>query len=166
MTKPSAPKSLDFGLRVGQAAPAFKVISDTGESLSLAQFKGQAVVLYFYPKDSTPGCTVEACDFRDSMNRVARAGAVVLGVSRDSVASHQKFKTKYQINFPLLADIDGKLCEAYGVWQEKVLYGRKSMGIVRSTFLIDAKGKIAALWPKVRVDGHVAEVLAAAKALG
>ena len=148
-------------LRVGQSAPQFQCVADSGAVISLQSLLGNPVVLYFYPKDSTPGCTIEACDFRDSMNRAAAAGAVVLGVSRDSVASHVKFKEKYGLNFPLLADTDGKLCEAYGVWQEKVLYGRKSMGIVRSTFLIDAQGKIAAVWPKVRVEGHVAEVLEA-----
>jgi peroxiredoxin Q/BCP len=148
-------------LSVGESAPQFQCVADSGAMISLRSLLGNPVVLYFYPKDSTPGCTIEACDFRDSMNRAAAVGAVVLGVSRDSVASHVKFKEKYGLNFPLLADTDGKLCEAYGVWQEKVLYGRKSMGIVRSTFLIDAKGKIAAIWPKVRVEGHVAEVLEA-----
>lgn len=152
--------------QVGTVAPSFSCVSDAESVVTLSGLKGKPVVLYFYPKDSTPGCTIEACDFRDSMNRVVAAGAVVLGVSRDTVASHLKFKTKYQLNFPLLADVDGKLCEAYGVWQEKVLYGRRSMGIVRSTFLIDKKGKIAAVWPKVKVDGHVSEVLAELSKLG
>lgn len=144
---------------VGSKAPAFKGIDDSGAQVSLAQFSGRPVVVYFYPKDSTPGCTVEACDFRDSMSRLVAAGAAVIGVSRDSVASHVKFKTKYHLNFPLIADEDGKICESFGAWQEKSLYGRKFMGIVRSTFLIDGAGKIAAVWPKVKVDGHVADVL-------
>jgi len=120
-------------------------------------------VLYFYPKDMTSGCTQQACDFRDNMNRVAASGAVVLGVSADSVESHVKFKEKQGLNFPLLSDPEKKVLNAYGVWQQKSLYGRKFMGIVRTTFIIDGKGKIAKVFPKVKVAGHVDEVLAALK---
>jgi peroxiredoxin Q/BCP len=151
---------------IGGKAPAFKCADETGKVISLSKFAGKPVVLYFYPKDDTPGCTVEACDFRDSLQRLKAAGVTVLGVSRDSGVSHQKFKTKHGLNFPLLADVDGKVCEAYGAWQEKSLYGRKFMGIVRCTFLIDSSGKIAALWPKVKVAGHVDEVLEAIGQLG
>ena len=146
-------------LEVGAVAPAFQVADDQGKLVSLATFGGKKVVLYFYPKDDTPGCTREACDFRDSMNRLQSSDTVVLGVSKDSVASHQKFKTKYGLNFPLLADVEGALCEAYGVWQEKKNYGKTYMGIVRSTFVIDRKGKIARVFSNVKVDGHVAAVL-------
>lgn len=147
----------------GDKAPAFKLTDDSGETVSLADFKGRKVVLYFYPKDNTPGCTTQACAFRDNLNRLGKSGAVVLGVSADSVESHRKFKEKQGLNFPLLSDPDHKALDAYGVWQEKSLYGRKFMGIVRSTFLIDANGKIAKVFPKVKVNGHVDEVLAALK---
>ena len=139
---------------LGGKAPGFKCADETGKVISLGDFAGNPVVLYFYPKDDTPGCTVEACDFRDSLKRLKSAGVTVLGVSRDSETSHQKFKIKHGLNFPLLADVDGKVCEAYGAWQEKSLYGRKFMGIVRCTFLIDSNGKIAGLWPKVKVAGQ------------
>jgi len=151
------------GLQPGDKAPAFKLADETGKPVSLSDFKGKQVVLYFYPKDSTPGCTTEACDFRDNLNRIAKTGAVVLGVSADSSESHRKFKEKQGLNFPLLSDPDKKAIEAYGVWQEKSLYGRKFMGIVRSTFIIDGKGSIAKVFPKVKVAGHVDEVLAALK---
>ena len=118
------------------------------------------MVLYFYPKDTTPGCTTQACGFRDNLNRFAKSGAAVLGVSADSVESHRKFKDKQGLNFPLLSDPDHKALDAYGVWQEKSLYGRKFMGIVRTTFVIDEDGKIAKVFPKVKVNGHVDEVLA------
>src|SRR3954470_14631255 len=130
------------GPQAGDKAPAFKLADENGKTVSLADFKGKQVVLYFYPKDSTPGCTTEACDFRDNLNRIAKTGAVVLGVSADSSESHRKFKEKQGLNFPLLSDPDRKAIEAYGVWQEKSLYGRKFMGIVRSTFIIDGKGSI------------------------
>jgi len=148
-------------LEVGNTAPAFQVADDQGNTLSLAQFAGKKVVLYFYPKDDTPGCTREACDFRDSMNRLKSGDTVVLGVSKDSVASHQKFKTKYGLNFPLLADVEGALCQAYGVWQEKKNYGKTYMGIVRSTFVIDQSGRIVKAFSNVKVDGHVDAVLSA-----
>jgi peroxiredoxin Q/BCP len=148
-------------LKEGDKAPAFQLESDEGTKIALKDLKGKAVVLYFYPKDLTPGCTQEACDFRDSSARLKKAGAVVLGVSRDSVESHRKFAGKHELNFPLLSDPDGKVCEAYGVWQEKSLYGRKFMGIVRTTFVISPEGRIARLFPKVKVNGHVDEVLEA-----
>jgi peroxiredoxin Q/BCP len=145
----------------GSKAPAFTLESDTGEKVSLKDFAGKQVVLYFYPKDMTPGCTQEACDFRDSHARLKRRGAVVLGISKDSVASHGKFKSKHELPFTLLSDPEGKVCEAYGVWKEKSLYGRKFMGIERTTFVIGADGKIARIFPKVKVKGHVDEVLEA-----
>ncbi len=148
-------------LKVGSKAPSFSLQSDEGEKVSLKDFAGKTVVLYFYPKDMTPGCTQQACDFRDAAPAARKKGVVVLGVSKDSVESHQKFKTKQKLNFPLLSDPEGKVCEAYGVWQEKSLYGRKFMGIVRTTFVIGPTGKIEAIYPKVKVTGHVKEVLAA-----
>jgi peroxiredoxin Q/BCP len=146
-------------LKEGGKAPAFSLESDSGEKVSLKDFKGKTVVLYFYPKDMTPGCTQQACDFRDSLARLKKTGAVVLGVSRDSVERHGKFIAKYGLTFPLLADADGKVCEAYGVWKEKSLYGRKFMGIERSTFIISPEGKIEKIFSKVKVKGHVDEVL-------
>jgi peroxiredoxin Q/BCP len=151
------------GPRPGDKAPAFRLPDENGKPVSLSDFKGKKVVLYFYPKDATPGCTTEACDFRDNLNRLAKAGAAVLGVSADSVESHRKFKEKQGLNFPLLSDPDRQAIEAYGVWQEKSLYGRRFMGIVRSTFIIDEKGLVASVFPKVKVAGHVDEVLAALK---
>jgi thioredoxin-dependent peroxiredoxin len=150
-------------IREGAAAPAFALESDSGETVRLKDFKGQRVILYFYPKDSTPGCTQEACDFRDSLTRLRKLGVAVLGVSKDSVESHRKFKEKQCLNFPLLSDPDGKACEAYGVWKEKSLYGRKFMGIERSTFVISPAGKIEKIFPKVKVKGHVDELLAVCK---
>lgn len=145
-------------LDVGSPAPAFSAPDDTGKTVKLADFKGQKLVLYFYPKDDTPGCTTEACDFRDNFKALAKLGVAVLGVSKDSVASHVKFKKKYDLNFPLLSDEDGKMCAAYDVWVEKSMYGKKYMGIERSTFLIDETCKIAALWRKVSVTGHVDDI--------
>lgn len=147
------------GLKEGDRAPAFSLLSDTGETVSLRDFKGRDVVLFFYPKDATPGCTTEACDFRDSLARFSKLKVAVLGVSKDSVESHRKFKEKQGLNFPLLSDTDGKACEAYGVWQEKSLYGRKFMGIVRTTLVIGGDGRIRKVFPKVKVGGHVAAVL-------
>ena len=154
-------RPVDTMVEVGQVATGFTLPADDGSRVSLQDFRGKKVVLYFYPKDDTPGCTKEACSFRDNLGRVTTKGAVVLGVSRDDEDSHVKFKEKYHLNFPLLSDTDGRVTEAYGVWQEKNLYGRKSMGIVRTTFLIDEKGRIAKIWPKVKVEGHTDEVLAA-----
>lgn len=145
---------------VGSKAPAFKLPASTGTTISLKEYLGKHVVLYFYPRDDTPGCTTEACGFRDEIGNFESSDTVVLGVSTDSVASHQKFATKFSLPFPLLADEDHAIAEKYGVWVEKNMYGKKSMGIQRATFLIDKTGKIAAAWPKVKVDGHVAEVAA------
>lgn len=146
-------------LKVGQKAPPFTLFDDNGQKVSLSDFKGQKVVLYFYPKDDTPGCTKEACAFRDGRDDLQDSGAVVLGVSADSVESHKKFSTKYDLNFPLLSDIDKKALQAYGVWKEKSLYGRKFMGIERTTYVIDEDGKIAHIFPKVKVDAHLEDVL-------
>jgi peroxiredoxin Q/BCP len=150
---------------VGDKALAFSLPADDGSTVKLADFKGQNVILYFYPKDDTSGCTKEACDFSAAMPNFTRAKAVVIGVSKDSVASHQKFKKKHKLKVILGSDEDGKVCEAYGTWVEKSMYGRKYMGIERSTFLIDGKGVIRAAWRKVKVPGHADEVLAAVKAL-
>ena len=152
-------------LDVGDKAPAFSMIRDGGGTVSLADLKGKTVVLYFYPQDDTPGCTTEAIDFTALKADFAKAGAEVIGVSRDSVAKHEKFAAKHKLGVALGADEDGTVTEAYGVWQEKSLYGRKYMGIMRATFLIDGDGVIRRIWPKVSVKGHAAEVLAAAQAL-
>ena len=152
-------------LKVGDKAPSFDMPTDGGGTVSLSSLAGKSVVLYFYPKDDTSGCTKEACDFRDNVPSLGRIDATVIGVSRDSVASHDKFKRKHGLPFPLAADVDGKVCEAYGTWVEKSMYGRRYMGIERATFLIDAKGVIRNIWRKVKVPGHVEEVLAAAKAI-
>ena len=154
-----------MSLEAGDKAPAFTLPTDGGGKVKLGELKGKTVVLYFYPKDDTSGCTAEACGFRDNMGRLTKAGATVIGVSRDSVAKHDKFKAKHDLNFALGADEDGKVCEAYGTWIEKSMYGRKYMGIDRATFLIDGKGVIRNVWRKVKVPGHVDEVLAAVKAL-
>jgi peroxiredoxin Q/BCP len=146
-------------VQIGDAAPDFTAHTDSGEEVSLKDLRGKKVVLYFYPKDNTSGCTKEACDFRDNMARVKRKGVLLFGVSPDSEKSHQNFKTKYDLNFPLLVDSSKEIAEAYGVWKEKSMYGRKYMGIERSTFVIDEKGKIANLWRKVKVSGHVEEVI-------
>lgn len=151
-------------LKVGIKAPQFKLTSDEGETVALKDFIGKTVVLYFYPKDLTPGCTQEACDFRDSFAAIKKCGAVILGVSKDSPETHKKFKAKYDLPFPLLSDEDGKVCQAYGVWKEKSLYGRKFMGIERTTFVIGPAGKIAQIFPKVKVKGHIAQILAVCKA--
>ncbi len=147
-------------LQVGSPAPDFSVSTDEGQVVSLQDFAGHTVVLYFYPKDDTPGCTIEACDFRDNFMRLKSKRAVVLGVSRDSQDSHRKFKNKYELPFQLLVDSDGKLCEAYGAWKEKSMYGRKYMGIERMTVLIGPDGLIQKVYPKVQVKGHVDQVLA------
>lgn len=146
-------------LKVGDKAPDFTAPVDGGENLKLSSLKGKKVILYFYPKDNTPGCTTEACDFRDNATEIDGKGAVVLGVSPDSVKSHDKFKAKFELPFTLISDEDHAIAEAYGVWQEKSMYGRKYMGIVRSTFVIDEKGKIAEVHEKVKVKGHVADLL-------
>lgn len=150
-------------LKEGDKAPDFTAKDDNGNNISLKDFRGKKIVLYFYPKDNTSGCTKEACSFRDNMTRVKRKGSVVLGVSPDSEKSHTKFKEKFELNFPLIVDEDKKIVNAYGVWQEKSLYGRKFMGVVRTTFIIDENGKIAKIFPKVKVEGHVDQVLEALK---
>jgi peroxiredoxin Q/BCP len=146
---------------IGDKAPDFTSASDGGGTISLKDHRGKPVVLYFYPKDSTPGCTQEACDFRDAMPSLTKKGAAVIGVSKDSVKRHDNFKAKNSLNFPLVSDESGEICEAYGVWIKKKLYGREYMGIDRATFLIDGKGVIRNVWHKVKVKGHVAEVAAA-----
>lgn len=155
MAKPSSE------LAPGAKAPAFTALADSGETVSLKDFKGRPVVLYFYPKDDTSGCTTEACEFRDSWRAVQATGAAVLGVSPDGVASHQKFKKKYELPFTLLVDEDHAVAEAYGAWGEKSMYGRKYFGVLRKTFLIDGRGRITHVFPKVKPRGHAAEVLAA-----
>lgn len=150
---------------VGSPAPDFTLVAEPGGETSLAGLRGRPVVLYFYPKDNTPGCTTEACDFRDRHDRLTAAGAVVLGVSRDSARSHAGFRAKHGLNFPLLVDADAALHRAYGAWGEKTLYGKKSIGPLRATVLIDAAGRVARVWPKVSVKGHADEVLAAVLAL-
>ncbi len=154
-----------MALKVGAKAPSFTLATDGGGKISLKDLKGKKVVLYFYPKDNTPGCTTEACDFRDDFPNFKKLKAEIIGVSKDSVASHDKFKLKHDLPFSLGSDPDGKVCEAYGVWQEKMLYGRKFMGIVRSTFVIDEAGILRCIWPKVKVKGHAEEVMKAIKEL-
>ena len=150
----------------GSRAPAFTLSADDGSKVRLSDLKGSPVVLYFYPKDDTPGCTRQACAFRDQRSALQRLGAVVLGVSPDDVTSHEKFRDKYKLNFPLLADVGHRIAEKYGAWREKNMYGKKSMGIQRSTFLIDASGRVAKRWRRVKVDGHDEHVLAALKEMG
>ena len=148
-------------LSVGDKAPAFSTTDQDGKPVRLSDYKGKKVVLYFYPKDDTPGCTKEACNFRDAWPKLRRKKVEVLGVSVDDAKSHRKFVDKFSLPFTLLADTDKKIVNDYGVWGEKSMYGRKYMGTNRVTYLIDEKGKIAAVWPKVKVDDHVDEVLEA-----
>jgi peroxiredoxin Q/BCP len=148
-------------LKPGDKAPAFSLTSDSGETVRLEALRGKKVVLYFYPKDDTTGCTVEACEFRDSWSSVRAAGAVVLGVSPDGEASHRKFKEKHALPFALLVDQDHKVAERYGAWGEKSMYGRKYQGILRTTVLIDELGRVTRVFPKVKPKGHAAEVLRA-----
>lgn len=152
-------------IEVGKKAPAFTLESSDGNKVKLADLAGKIVVLYFYPRDNTPGCTLEAQDFRDVVPALGKLGATVLGVSKDSIASHCKFRDKYELTFPLLSDGDGKVLEAYGAWGDKMMYGKKMKGIIRSTVLIDKAGKVAHHWPKVSVKGHVTEVVEAVKKL-
>jgi len=156
---PSDESGAPAGLRPGDTAPAFTLPDGTGSEVSLDDFRGKSVVLYFYPRDSTPGCTIEACDFRDNLSRVRRLGAVVLGVSADSVKSHAKFSAAHDLTFPLLSDENREVCGAYGAWQQKSFMGRKFMGIVRSTFIIDGRGKIVKIFSPVKVAGHVDAVI-------
>ena len=149
----------------GKKAPDFKLESSEGGKVSLKDLRGKTVVLYFYPKDDTPGCTREACAFRDSQAALRKKGVVVLGVSGDSVASHEKFRDKYELNFPLLSDPDKAVAKKYGAWGEKVLYGKKTVGMIRSTFVIDAEGVVRKVFPRVKVDGHAEKVLEVVSAL-
>lgn len=149
----------------GQKAPAFSLKATDGSTVKLSGLKGSAVVLYFYPKDDTPGCTKEACAFRDRSGEIQALGAKVFGVSPDDVASHVAFTEKFALNFPLLADADHAVAEKYGAWREKNMYGKKSMGVQRSTFLIDAQGIVVKAWKKVSVDGHDQQVIDALKEL-
>lgn len=154
---PSAP------LDIGDKAPNFNASSDTGEVFSLTAMKGKPFVLYFYPKDDTSGCTAQACSFTENIKAFDKLGITVLGVSKDSLDKHAKFRAKYDLKFPLLSDVDGSMCEAYGTWIEKSMYGRKYMGIDRATFLIGANGNIKSVWRKVKVPGHIDAVLEAIK---
>jgi peroxiredoxin Q/BCP len=149
--------------KLGQKAPAFSLPSTSGATVSLGDFAGKQVVLYFYPRDNTPGCTVEACDFRDRDAALRQAGAVVLGVSSDSLKSHEGFRSKHKLSFDLLVDADNAVAKAYGAHGEKLMYGKKVVGTIRSTFLIDASGRIAAVWSPVKVAGHAEEVLSAVR---
>ena len=153
------------GLSAGDRAPSFKLATDGGETISSSNLKGAPYVVYFYPKDDTSGCTAQACGFRDSFPDYGKTGATVIGVSRDSVASHDKFKKKHELPFILASDGTGEVTEQYGVWVEKSMYGRKYMGIDRRTFLIDKDGVVRGAWRKVKVPGHVAEVLKAVQGL-
>jgi peroxiredoxin Q/BCP len=157
--------TMTVDVKAGDAAPTFDLPADGGGRVKLADFAGKPLVLYFYPKDDTTGCTAEAKAFTEGAEDFAAAGVSVVGVSKDSVASHDKFKAKYGLSFRLGADVDGAVVEAYGVWVEKSMYGRKYMGIERATFLIDGAGRVARVWRKVKVPGHAVEVLAAAKAV-
>ncbi|TWU66979.1 MULTISPECIES: thioredoxin-dependent thiol peroxidase [Crateriforma] len=152
-------------IEAGTKAPAFTLPDADGDKVKLSDLKGQPVVVYFYPKDDTPGCTKEACAFRDRYGELTDLGVQLLGVSGDTAESHQDFRDKYNLPFPLLVDKDHKMSEKYGAYREKNMYGKKSMGIQRSTFLIDADGKVAKVWKRVRVDGHDDQVIEAVKAL-
>ncbi len=147
-------------LAVGDAAPEFSLEADTGSHIALSDLGGKWAIVYFYPRDNTPGCTRESCDFRDNYARFQSANAEIFGVSADSIKSHIKFKTKYEFPFALLSDPDKEMLTEWGVWAEKKNYGRTYMGIIRTTYIIDPTGKVAAAWPKVRVKGHVDDVLA------
>jgi len=152
-------------IQEGRKAPDFKLPATDDTVIKLSELRGQPVVLYFYPRDNTPGCTREACAFQASMAMIKRTGATVLGVSPDSVASHEKFRKEHKLRFPLLADTDKKVATKYGAWGEKVMYGKKVTGMIRSTFVIDAEGTVRKVFPRVRVDGHADQVLAALKEL-
>ena len=150
-------------LKEGQKAPAFTLPADDGKTVSLKDYQGQKLILYFYPKDDTSGCTAQACAFTDSLPAFRKLKTAILGVSKDSIARHQKFREKYALNFPLASDEEGKVLEKYGVWVEKSMYGRKYMGIERTTFLIGEDGRIEKIWSKVKVPGHIDEILAVLK---
>ncbi len=152
-------------LEAGKNAPDFALPDHQGQTVRLRDFRGKRVVLYFYPRDGTPGCTREACSFRDAHTRLVRAGVVVLGVSPDSPESHRKFRERHGLPFPLLSDPEGKVAQAYGAWAEKTLYGRKRWGVARSTFLIGPDGRVERVWRRVKPDGHAEEVLQAIQGL-
>jgi len=152
-----------MAIKVGDKAPSFKLKNQDGKTISLSDLKGKPIVLYFYPKDDTSGCTKEACNFRDEFPKFGKMKAEIIGVSADSVESHKKFAQKYKLPFNLLSDEKKEVIEKYGVWQEKSMYGKKYMGIVRTTFIIDASGKIGKIFPKVKVDNHNKEVMEALK---
>ena len=153
-------------VKEGKPAPEFTLPSSEGGEVTLGSLLGKTVVLYFYPRDMTPGCTREACEFRDTQGPLKRAGAVVLGVSPDSLGAHDKFKKAYKLNFPLLSDPDKKVAKKYGAWGEKIMYGKKVTGMIRSTFVIDGEGTVRKVFPRVKVDGHAEKVLEAVKAIG
>jgi peroxiredoxin Q/BCP len=157
---------INMALQNGTKAPAIKAKTDSGGAFSLASHKGSWVVLYFYPKDDTSGCTAEACDFRDAMSDLTKRGVTVVGVSPDSPASHDRFKAKYDLNFTLVSDEDHAICEAYDTWKQKSMYGRTYMGVERTTYIINPTGKIAAAFEKVKVSGHVEAVSAKLAELG
>jgi len=154
-----------MSIAIGQPAPDFTLPASGGRTVSLATLKGKPFVLYFYPKADTPGCTTEACAFEEALPQLGHTGAMVIGVSKDSIKAIEKFAAKYNLTFPLASDPETKVIEAYGAWQEKSMYGKKYMGIERSTVLVDAKGKIAKIWPKVKIAGHAVEVSQAVKEL-
>ena len=162
-TKKVMPKASTVKLEEGDKAPALNLDGTDGAKHKLV--KGTPTVVYFYPRDDTPGCTTEACDFRDNMARITKTGAVVYGISKDTLASHDKFKAKHKIPFTLLSDPDLTVHSAYGAWGEKVMYGKKVLGVIRSTYLVDKNGKIAKAWPRVKVAGHVDAVIEAIEAL-
>lgn len=167
VTKTTASKPADTPSLEGKRAPAFTLLDQNGKPVKLRDLTASGnVVLYFYPKDMTPGCTTEACSFRDHVAEIRKLGAEVVGVSADSTASHQKFIAKHELNFPLLSDPDNEVTKAYGVYKKKSLYGREFMGIERTTFLIDSAGKVRKVFPKVKVNGHTEEVLKALKEIG
>lgn len=150
-------------LKEGSAAPAINLPTDGDGTFNLADHRGEKVLVYFYPKDDTPGCTTESCSFSDNIKAFEKLGVAVVGISKCSVKKHDKFKAKYDLKFPLASDEDSDVCEQYGVWVEKSMYGKKYMGIERTTFLIDEAGKIEKIWSKVKVDGHTDDVMAALK---
>ena len=154
-----------MSLAVGDKAPDFTIATDGGGTFCLSEMMGHNVIIYFYPKDDTPGCTKEACEFRDSLPDFSKSSSKIIGISKDTVAKHDKFKSKYELPFALGADVEGAVCEAYGTWVEKSMYGRQYMGIERATFLVDKEGVVQGIWRKVKVKGHVEEVLAAVQNL-